>query len=295
MEGAQPDDFGRSGAVRQTAQKFSAAKPQLPPYPPIKQKPKLNHSSSSASQSSTKIPASIVPTSTSSPTIAKDVAEFNPICLPQSISESNASQPVDLESIDLAPAVRRQLQLRARHEPFVFTLMVVGASGLGKSTFINQLFECPLYDPEVHPAHPQPEGETVEVRVHPVRLQEQQVQLSLNLVDTPGFGDTLNGSSACQQVLRFIEQQLDSHLQAETHLKSDRQSDQRVHCCLYFIQPGRHQPLRPLDVTLLKTLQYRVNLVPVIAKADTLTPTELAEAKRKVRIFCVFWINSNLT
>jgi cell division control protein 12 len=34
---------------------------------------------------------------------------------------------------------------------------------------------------------------------------------------------------------------------------------------------------------VMKRLGTRVNLIPVIAKADTLTPKDLAEFKRKVR------------
>ena len=50
--------------------------------------------------------------------------------------------------------------------------------------------------------------------------------------------------------------------------------DTRVHCCLYFIPPYGHG-LRQIDLEFLKRLQYKVNLVPVIGKADTLTKTEV--------------------
>ena len=50
--------------------------------------------------------------------------------------------------------------------------------------------------------------------------------------------------------------------------------DQRVHCCLYFIPPYGHG-LRQIDLEFLKRLQYKVNLVPVIGKADTLTKPEV--------------------
>lgn len=50
--------------------------------------------------------------------------------------------------------------------------------------------------------------------------------------------------------------------------------DTRVHCCLYFIPPYGHG-LRQIDLEFLKRLQYKVNLVPVIGKADTLTKPEV--------------------
>lgn len=40
--------------------------------------------------------------------------------------------------------------------------------------------------------------------------------------------------------------------------------------------------LRPLDVEFMKALHEKVNIVPVLAKADTLTPTEVKKKKIKV-------------
>ena len=54
--------------------------------------------------------------------------------------------------------------------------------------------------------------------------------------------------------------------------------DTRVHVLLYFISPhGRG--LKPLDVEVMKKLASKVNLVPVIAKADTLTKAETNNLK----------------
>ncbi len=39
--------------------------------------------------------------------------------------------------------------------------------------------------------------------------------------------------------------------------------------------------LRPLDVEFMKALHEKVNIVPVLAKADTLTPTEVKTKKIK--------------
>lgn len=46
------------------------------------------------------------------------------------------------------------------------------------------------------------------------------------------------------------------------------------------VVPGR---LRPLDLEFMRRLSKIVNVVPVIAKADTLTLEERAEFKRRVR------------
>lgn len=52
----------------------------------------------------------------------------------------------------------------------------------------------------------------------------------------------------------------------------------------------RHMPvtkvlffrLKPLDIEFMRRLHTKVNLIPVIAKADTLTDDEVAEFKARV-------------
>ena len=43
--------------------------------------------------------------------------------------------------------------------------------------------------------------------------------------------------------------------------------------------------LKPLDVEIMKRLGTRVNLIPVIAKADTMAPEDLQNFKLRVRVF----------
>lgn len=63
--------------------------------------------------------------------------------------------------------------------------------------------------------------------------------------------------------------------------------DGRVHCCLYFIAPSGHG-LKPLDVEFMQRLHDRVNIVPVLAKADTMTPEECVAFKKQVRMSSSF-------
>ena len=41
--------------------------------------------------------------------------------------------------------------------------------------------------------------------------------------------------------------------------------------------------LKPLDIEFMRRLHNKVNLIPVIAKADTLTDDEVSAFKRRVR------------
>ena len=79
-----------------------------------------------------------------------------------------------------------QVYRRSLRKGFEFCLMVVGESGLGKSTLVNSMFMTDIYsskETEVSPSL----AKTVQVETHSVVLQEGGVKLSLNVVDTPGI------------------------------------------------------------------------------------------------------------
>lgn len=63
--------------------------------------------------------------------------------------------------------------------------------------------------------------------------------------------------------------------------------DTRIHCCLFFINPTGHS-LRPIDVIVMKKLSEVVNVVPVIAKSDSLMLEEREMFKQKVSTFLPF-------
>ena len=54
---------------------------------------------------------------------------------------------------------------------------------------------------------------------------------------------------------------------------------------------GCHFSLKPLDIEVMKRLGTRVNLIPVIAKADTLTQHDLAVFKNRVSLITLFFLS----
>ncbi|RXG56964.1 Protein peanut, partial [Armadillidium vulgare] len=112
-------------------------------------------------------------------------------------------------------------------------------------------------------------------------LKENGVNLWLTVVDTPGFGDAVDNSDCWQPVIEYIENKYEDYLNAESRVNRKQISDTRVHCCLYFIAPSGHG-LKPLDVEFMRRLHDKVNIIPVIAKADTLTPDECQHLKKQI-------------
>jgi septin family protein len=43
--------------------------------------------------------------------------------------------------------------------------------------------------------------------------------------------------------------------------------------------------LKPLDIAFMRAIHHKVNIVPIIAKSDTVTKEELIRLKRAVSLF----------
>ena len=143
-----------------------------------------------------------------------------------------------------------------------FTLMVVGSSGTGKTTFVNTLCGKPVLE---HKEADDPESAHIEpgVRIKPVTvgilppvyplfpfsrievdnvdLEEEGTRIALTVVDTPGFGDQIDNEACFAEVAGYLERQYDDILAEESRIKRNpRFRDNRVHALLYFITPTGH-------------------------------------------------------
>jgi septin family protein len=100
---------------------------------------------------------------------------------------------------------------------------------------------------------------TVEIVSQTVELEEKGVRLRLTIVDTPGFGDSINSNNwyildkmihfmihlkffsfkSWKPITNYIDEKLEKYYLHESGYGVDRKKfhDQRVHCCLYFIPP----------------------------------------------------------
>uniref|UniRef100_A0A9J7YZK0 Septin n=1 Tax=Cyprinus carpio carpio TaxID=630221 RepID=A0A9J7YZK0_CYPCA len=175
-----------------------------------------------------------------------------------------------------------QVHRKSVKKGFDFTLMVAGESGLGKSTLINSLFLTDLYKDRKLLNAEERISRTVEIIKHTVDIEEKGVKLKLTIIDTPGFGDAVNNTESWKAITDYIDQQFEQYFRDESGLNRKNIQDNRVHCCLYFIPPFGHG-LRPVDVEFMKALQDKVNVVPLISKADCLTPAEMRKMKDRVR------------
>lgn len=172
------------------------------------------------------------------------------------------------EVIDFAD-ITNQINRREMSRVFEFNLMLVGTTGIGKSTLVKSLFQDMI----------KPEETVGEAKLNEYSdlLEENGVKLKLRCIETSNFD-----SHKSDIYTKYIDDKLKSYFVAQRRQSSWNIEDSRVHCCLYMIQPYGKMRLREEDIQCMRSLHERVNLVPIIAKADTFNATQLAKFKENI-------------
>lgn len=101
-----------------------------------------------------------------------------------------------------------QVHRKSVKRGFDFTLMVVGESGLGKSTLVNSLFLGDLYKGRVLPNAAERLERTTRIEKKAMEIEEKGVRLRLTIVDTPGFGDGTNCEESWRSCISYVEEQV---------------------------------------------------------------------------------------
>ncbi|XP_063901686.1 septin-7-like [Zophobas morio] len=174
-----------------------------------------------------------------------------------------------------------QIHRKSVKKGFEFSLMIMGEAGLGKTTFVNSLFQQNFGEDKEYKTAEQRMEPNSSIRVVERELLDQQVKLKLTILDIVGFADAVDNTNTWSPAYEYIVRKLDEYLEQEGKVKRSKIVDNRVDALCYFISPNSNG-LRPLDVTALKKLHNLVNIIPLIAKADTLTKSEIGALKHKV-------------
>jgi len=171
-----------------------------------------------------------------------------------------------------------QLVNKSVQNGFAFNILCIGETGLGKSTLMDSLFNT-TFESSASP-HSLP---GVKLKAHTYELQETNVRLKLTIVDTVGYGDQINKEDSFKPIIDYIDAQFEAYLQEELKIKRSLGTyhDTRIHTCLYFISPTGHG-LKSIDLVCMKKLDSKVNIIPIIAKADTVSKQELQKFKIKI-------------
>lgn len=164
------------------------------------------------------------------------------------------------------------------------TIMCVGMSGVGKTSFINTLFDSLRDDrqtlnTEELEAIP---SETCYMQHHKMDLVEGEFTMTLNVVDTPGFGSFIENKHCWYAIVRYIDEQYRKLFYQENQPNRSNLVRCEVHACLYFIVPSA-KGLSQIDIEAMKSISPRVNLIPIVSKADGFANNEMTIIKQRIR------------
>uniref|UniRef100_A0A8B9JTV5 Septin 12 n=1 Tax=Astyanax mexicanus TaxID=7994 RepID=A0A8B9JTV5_ASTMX len=154
-------------------------------------------------------------------------------------------------------AVLDQMRRKTMKAGFEFNIMVVGQSGLGKSTLVNTLFKSKVSRKSCTPNYEENISKTVHLQSVSHIIEEKGVKMRLTVIDTPGFGDQINNENCWEPIVKYINEQYEKYLKEELHVNRKRRiPDTRVHCCVYFLPATGHC----LRVCSQKCVNISVNL-----------------------------------
>ena len=197
-----------------------------------------------------------------------------------------AGQDYYEEGVPLAMAFREGLkqqtlrELESRGESI--SIMAVGESGLGKTSLLSSIFRTELVWPE---NTADDAGRTMRIVEQSVGFDLEGVPFTTTLIDTPGYGDSVDLRQGFDVVSRRIDAGFRRLLLQEMRIRRaqpkppPQQPGGAVDVVLYFFAPHR---CKRADLHMLRMLRGRVSIVPVLAKADSMTADELERFRREV-------------
>ena len=151
------------------------------------------------------------------------------------------------------------------------TIMAVGESGVGKTSFFSNLFHTQL-----RPNTMRTLKKTTSIDEQTVTFNWDGLPFSAKLVDSPGYGDTIDLTTTFRVATNYIESCFNRNLaqeaRAKRQLPHERERHLGIDVILYFFAPHR---CKGADVAFLQRLKNKAPIVPILAKADTMTSEEL--------------------
>lgn len=158
--------------------------------------------------------------------------------------------------------------------------LIFNSQGCGKSTLIDTLFNT-KFEISRKDTH---NDANVSLSSTTYSISENNVNLKLTVIETIGYGDQINKEHSFEIISNYINTLFEANIQQELEVNRNfnQINDKLIHVCLYFISPTGHS-LKSIDLLTMKALGEKVNIIPIIAKSDTLSKNELNEFKMKIK------------
>ena len=163
-----------------------------------------------------------------------------------------------------------------------FKILICGDSGIGKTEFIKMLTKYCTSDK----TEPTIRKSITETRINGSQIPRSGYKSNIKLLDTIGFGDSIDASSTIDPILTYMQKQFKSTDNIFSKSIQDYQilkiiesgGHDHVDICVY----GILHRIKPIDIEFLKKLSVWVPIVPVILKSDTLNENQVFLLKERI-------------
>ncbi|KAF6263399.1 Septin-domain-containing protein [Scenedesmus sp. NREL 46B-D3] len=209
---------------------------------------------------------------------------------PQPLPEPTSTSRMHAEDARAAWQTRPRVPVRLLDSYVNF--MVVGESGLGKTTFINNLVSSYVTTGKTHDgsstslADFQSDPDRLKTVLEPMEVREAGRRLHVTVQDMPGWADDINLVRFLRIMVNFIlsqrakDYELLAGGRALTESAMCGQLQNSITGCVYFLTPHR---VKKVDLIMMSALSQLVTVIPVVAKADTMTDDELVTFRQEIR------------
>mmetsp|Transcript_7787 Transcript_7787/g.8904 ORF Transcript_7787/g.8904 Transcript_7787/m.8904 type:complete len:371 (+) Transcript_7787:30-1142(+) len=178
---------------------------------------------------------------------------------------------VQLKLTDQVATSLRTLHARKLKAPTPLNIMVVGQSGVGKRSIIQQVFGFDAARVAGLDASGERQMQHIKADVGEFNV------LDLEVLETAGLGDHFRGQGI-GPLTQILKSRLRQYALDRVNVKNAR--DNRIHLVLYCTAPHR---FTKHDEDWVRRLSQYSNVAVVGTKADGLSPSERAEYKKKVK------------
>ncbi|MEN2496658.1 MAG: Septin-6 [Marteilia pararefringens] len=183
--------------------------------------------------------------------------------------KSSPTKIINPKGIQNWPEQRVQFMMSQGIE---FNIFCIGEPKCGKSSFIESLFD--IREP----------GKSVEeikdeIVTYTYTNETKEAPITINASYTKNFNTSFNKEKDIKVITDFLVEGDRKYLNTETTFKCERTIDTRNHLVVFFMQPSM-SALNSNHMDILASIQ-NYNVLPIIAKSDTMTQVERLELKNK--------------
>ncbi|KAM5452425.1 hypothetical protein MaudCBS49596_003243 [Microsporum audouinii] len=205
-------------------------------------------------------------------------------------------------------------RVRRRKDPTPYNILVVGGKNCGKTSFLDFLRSSLALPPSKRPTkpteeedEPRPQSPGTPFTSRYVEAEIDHERIGLTLWDSEGLQKNIVDLQL-RDITGFLESKFEDTFAEEMKVvRAPGVRDTHIHCAFLILDPARldanieaakkaasrghaketSQYIGGLDVELdiqvIRTMQGKTTVIPIISKADTITSAHMAFLKRTVR------------